>query len=163
MDTVQFASDMGEAWGVHCRVNRLLLDSITAAGLAGVPAGMKGRSVGEIFAHLHNARLMWLELTPELLSGLHKIPAKTKAEKEALTHEALRAALAASAAAVAALLQKSAEKGKAKGFKRSPLTFFSYVVSHEAYHHGEICMTLTQAGQRLPDEVLYGMWEWDKL
>jgi uncharacterized damage-inducible protein DinB len=156
------AEQLLEAWGVHCRLLAFLLDNIPSEALTGVPVGMKGRSVGEIFAHVHNNRLAWLELTPKLVEGVAKIPAKSKEDKTAISKEKLIAALEASGAAMAKLLQTSAEKGKVSSYKRSPATFHSYIVAHEWYHVGEICMTLTQSGHRLPDEVLYGLWEWDK-
>ena len=156
------AEQLREAWGVHCRIITFLLDNVTTEALSSLPAGMKGRSVGEMFAHIHNMRLMWLEITPKLMDGLAKIPVKSNADKEAITKTILAASLEASGEAMAKLLQDAAAKGKVPSYKRSPLTFYSYMVAHEWYHHGEICMTLTQAGYRLPDEVLYGLWEWDK-
>jgi uncharacterized damage-inducible protein DinB len=110
---------------------------------------------------MHNVRLTWLELTPGLLDELAKVPVKTKEDKAALSRDGLRAAMDSSAAAVAALLRQSFAAGKVRGYKGSPMTFFTYLVAHEWYHHGEICMTLTQAGHKLDDAVLYGIWEWD--
>jgi uncharacterized damage-inducible protein DinB len=150
-----------DTWTRHSRINLYLLDAVPPEALPGVPAGMKGRSVGELFAHIHNVRLMWLELTPEIANGLERIPVKTKADKENISKQKLRSALEASSPAVATLLQRSFEAGKVKGFKPDPSAFFGYLLAHEWYHHGEICMTLTQAGYRLPDEVLYTIWEWD--
>jgi uncharacterized damage-inducible protein DinB len=157
------AAQLLEAWGVHSRLLSFLLDNITSDALTGEPVGMKGRSVGEIFAHVHNNRLAWLEgLMPKLVEGVEKIPVKSKDDKAALNKEKLMARLESSSVAIANLLQTSAEKGKVPSYKRSPATFYSYIVAHEWYHVGEICMTLTQSGHRLPDEVLYGIWEWDK-
>lgn len=150
-----------DTWDRHSRINLYLLDAVPSEALPGVPSGMKGRSVGELFAHIHNVRLMWLELTPDIASGSARVPVKTKADKEALSKEKLRAALEVSSQQIATLLQRSFESGKVKGFKPHPSAFFGYLLSHEWYHHGEICMTLTQAGHRLPDEVLYTIWEWD--
>src|SRR5689334_8178635 len=157
------ATELLEAWGVHSRLLAFLLDNITPDALTGEPVGMKGRSVGEIFAHVHNNRLAWLEgLMPKLIEGVAKIPVKSKEDKAMLSKEKLAEGLEASGAAMASLLQTAAEKGKVPSYKRNPATFYSYIVAHEWYHVGEICMTLTQSGHRLPDEVLYGLWEWDK-
>lgn len=150
-----------DTWTLHSRINLYLLDAVQPEALSGVPAGMKGRSVGELFAHIHNVRLMWLELTPDIARGIERVPVKTKADKEALSIPRLRTALEISSAAIATLLQRSFDAGKVKGFKPHPSAFFGYLLGHEWYHHGEICMTLTQAGYRLPDEVLYTIWEWD--
>ena len=151
-----------DTWTRHSHINLYLLDAVPPEALSGVPVGMRGRSVGELFAHIHNVRLMWLELTPEIADGSERIPMKTKADKEALSKDGLIAALQGSALAVATLLMQSFESGKVKGYKPHPAAFFGYLLGHEWYHHGEICMTLTQAGHRLPEEVLYTIWEWDE-
>lgn len=152
-----------DAWNLNNRIHLYLLDAISPDGLKGVPVGMSGRSVGEIFAHMHNVRLMWLEVSaPNLFETVAKIPAKSKADKAAITHELLRASLDASGQAMAALFEDSLPTGKVKNYKPHLMTFYSYFISHEGYHRGEICMTLTQAGHKLPDEILYGIWEWEK-
>lgn len=35
-------------------------------------------------------------------------------------------------------------------------------VAHEWYHLGETCVALTQAGHKLGDVILYGIWEWQQ-
>jgi uncharacterized damage-inducible protein DinB len=150
-----------DTWTRHSHINLYLLDAVQPEALSGVPVGMKGRSVGELFAHIHNVRLMWLELTPEISFGFERLPVKSKEDKEALSKDHLRTALEGSAMAIATLLMQSLESGKVKGYKPHPSAFFGYLLAHEWYHHGEICMTLTQAGHRLPEEVLYTIWEWD--
>lgn len=152
-----------DAWGIHTRMVLYLLDAVEPEGLKGAPAGMKGRAVGEIFAHIHNVRLTWLEVSaPVLLSGLAKIPLKSKADKEAIGKDGLRAALESSSQAMHSLFKQGVETGKIKEARPHVMGFYSYFVAHEWYHTGEICMTLTQAGHRLPDEILYGLWEWGK-
>src|SRR5262249_2412548 len=118
-----------------------VLDAIAPAALGGVSAS-KGRSVGAIFAHLHTARLMWLEAaTPELMEGLCKI-AKADVTNKKVLHQSLQQ----SGRATEALLRKAVETGKVKGFKRSPAAFLGYLIAHEGYHLGEIGITLKQAG-----------------
>lgn len=153
-------SELLDTWNINNRINLYLLAAIVPEALRGVPVGMKGRSVGEIFAHLHNVRLLWLEQSPKLMDSQQKIPLKSKADKEALSIEMLHAALTQSARGVEALFQQGIAKGKISGCKPHLLGCFGYFLAHEAYHRGEICMTLTQAGHKLPDEVLYGQWEW---
>jgi uncharacterized damage-inducible protein DinB len=38
-----------------------------------------------------------------------------------------------------------------------------YMLSHEAHHRGQVCMLAHQLGFPLPNEVAYGMWNWEKL
>jgi len=144
-----------ETWQIHARINLYLLEAIQAEAF-NAPAPPKGRSFRQMFAHIHNTRLMWLQsATPELLSGL------TKLEQDApLTREQLKAALTASATAVEEMLVKSFASGKVKGFKPHPFAFIGYMIAHESYHHGEIGIALAQANYPLDKKTAYGMWEW---
>ncbi len=150
-----------DTWRINQRINQLLLDAIPPEALADKPVGMSGRSVRAIFAHLHNVRLMWLEsLSPTLAAAQSKIPAQTNADQEKIDHALLTASLAASAEALAQALCLRFESGKLAPLKPHPAGFVGYLLAHEGYHRGEICMQLTQAGHKLPDTVLYGIWDW---
>ncbi len=146
-----------DSWHIHSRITFYLLDAIPEEALAGVSAS-KGRSVGQMFAHVHNVRLMWLEsVAPALMNGLSKIPADSP---DNLSKAALKSALDASTAAAEQLLKQGLETGKIKGFKPHPIAFYSYLIAHEWYHVGEIGITLNQAGYKLDQKVAYGLWEW---
>jgi len=62
---------------------------------------------------------------------------------------------------MAKLIEASTTAGRVKGFKPHPAAFVGYAVAHEAYHHGEIGIALSQSGHTLDKKVAYGMWEWD--
>jgi uncharacterized damage-inducible protein DinB len=145
-----------ETWEIHNRINLYVLDAIAAEGLkAQSPA--KGRTVGELFAHLHNVRLMWLKAAaPDLLEGLAKIE-KTGANKKDL----IRKSLIDSGKAIRQLVCQGLDAGgKVKGFKPHAPAFVGYLISHEAHHRGQMVLLLKQAGHRLDNKILYGMWEW---
>jgi uncharacterized damage-inducible protein DinB len=145
-----------ETWDIHNRINLYVLDAIAIEGLkAQSPA--KGRTVGELFAHLHNVRLMWLKAAaPELLKGLQKIE-KTETGKR----DVVRKSLVDSGKAIRALVSQSLDAGgKVKGFKPHAAAFVGYLISHESHHRGQIVLLLKQAGHRLDNKILYGMWEW---
>ena len=146
-----------DTWRIHNRINLYLLDAIAPEALQGTAPGTKGRSAGETFAHMHNTRLMWLEVAaPDLVSVL------TRLEKaEAVDGDALRQALTASGEAIEVLLQRAlAGSGKIKGFKPHAVAFMGYLISHESHHRGETGLLLSQMGHRLDKKVDYGMWEW---
>ncbi len=145
-----------DVWRIHSRIDLYVLNAVPPEALSGASAS-KGRSVGQMFAHIHNVRLMWLkEAAPELMDGL------TKVENENATDKALlRRSLEASGSAVEALAEKGLQPGgRIKGFKPHATAFLGYLVSHEAYHLGEIGMTLAQSGHPLDRKTAYGMWEW---
>ena len=145
-----------EAWRTHCRLAFILLDAIPDEALASSTSHLH-RSIGQIWAHVHNHRLDWLEsAAPDLAAGLEKVGKEQAGNKARLNQ-----ALASSAQAIESLLARSlAAEGHLEGFRGHVVTFFAYLVAHGAYHQGEICLALTQTGWRLPKEVEYGIWEW---
>jgi len=148
-------SQLAEAWAIHNRVNLYLLDAIAEDSL-GAPLP-KCRTVHDLFAHMHNVRLMWLKpAAPELLDGLEKLEAKVVGTKTKL-----RDALVASGKAIETVLQQATERdGKVKGFKPHATAFLGYLISHESHHRGQIGWTLKQTGHPLDQKTAYGMWEW---
>jgi len=37
------------------------------------------------------------------------------------------------------------------------------MLAHEAHHRGQVCMLAHQLGFRLPNQVMSGIWNWEKL
>src|SRR5262245_12418711 len=94
-----------QTWAIHDRINRYLLDAVPPEALSASLAP-KHRTVYQLFAHMHNVRLMWLKsAAPELLEGLSKIEGDTGNQAQ------LASALTASGKAIEALLQKSVAAG----------------------------------------------------
>lgn len=150
------AEQLGDTWRIHARINLYLLEAIAPEALSARSSSGKGRTAGGMLAHLHNVRLMWLELTPDLVKGLAKIEKEQADDKKRL-----RQALQASAAGIERLIAAAvAAGGKVKGFKPHVTGFVGYAIAHESYHHGEIGLVLGQAGHPLDKKVAYGMWEW---
>lgn len=157
------ANQLLDSWDIHNQMLFLLFDAIEPEGFKGKPTGMSGRSVGNIFAHMNNIRLGWIETSaPALRDGLIKIPTRLKVEREAITKNQLRPALEASAKGIRDLLQIGVEGGKLKNPKPHFMGKYSYFIAHEWYHIGEICMTLTLSGHRLDDKILYSIWAWGR-
>jgi len=145
-----------ETWMIHNRINLYLLDAVSDDALVAAMTP-KSRTVHDLFAHLHNVRLMWLKsAAPELLDGLQKLETKTVGGKEQL-----REALESSGAAISSLLRKAiAASGKVKGFKPHVTAFLGYLISHESHHRGHIGWTLKNTGHPLDAKTAFGLWEW---
>jgi len=144
-----------EAWRINDRINRYMLESIATEALPGASAS-KGRTVGQQFAHIHTARLMWLEVAAkDLMDGLVKLD-----KEQALDKELLLSSLEASGRAIETLLERAVGGARIKGFTKHPAAFMAYLVAHDGYHRGEVGIILAQSGHPLDRKVSYGMWEW---
>ena len=153
--------DLGEsllsALATSERMNQYLLESLPAEAWRAEPAGGEGRTIAAIVAHVHNVRLMWLKAAAK---GT-KIPPQLDRLK--VTPGQAQKALAASHTAVAKLVEASlVAGGKVKNFPPDVAAFVAYLISHDAHHRGQICMLSRQVGHRLPNAVMFGMWEWNK-
>src|SRR5262245_44218289 len=114
----------------------------------------RARSIGDQFAHLHNTRIMWLEVShPAAAKSLKKI------EKGAATKAKIRAALEASTEALAAVL----EAEKIKSFARGPVAFLGYMLAHEGHHRGQVILHLKYAKMPIDRAAGYALWEWGKI
>jgi uncharacterized damage-inducible protein DinB len=76
---------------------------------------------------------------------------------------ALHQAFEDSTKGVAELLSRSWDDGgKVKSFRKGVIPMLGYFISHESHHRGSIILTLKQTGEKIPDEVKWGLWEWGK-
>jgi len=154
-DTAPYS--LADTWRLNNRVNLMLLDSLSEEQLAHVPSP-RARSVADQFAHLHNVRIMWLEVqAPAAAKALRKI------EKGAANKKALREALDGSAEAFATMLEAAERAGKMKAQKRGIFAFFGYAITHEAHHRGQIIVHLKHAGMPVDRTLGFGLWEWEKI
>src|SRR5262249_10522153 len=119
----------------------------------------RGRNVAQQFAHMHNVRLMWLEIiAKDAEKKLDKI------EKEnAGNRKLLRTWLDASAKAISDVLQTATDGEEIKGYKKGGANLLSYFISHEAHHRGNILLTLKQTGHKIDKQLTYDIWDWNKL
>lgn len=147
------------AWNTHNRMNNLLIDNITDTGMQKTLSTRGGRTVYQQLIHIHNVRMQWLEICAKDIFKKNKI-----LDKEAgFNKKLLKMALEGSANGIEELLSKSWDDGgKVKGFKKGVLSLLGYFISHESHHRGNILLTLKQSGEKIPDIVKWGLWEWGK-
>jgi uncharacterized damage-inducible protein DinB len=158
--------EMAQAFIINDSMNQLLLTHLDArAWRAKVP--MQGRTIADIFAHVHNIRRKWLRLSAPHL----KLPAQL--DRRRCTPKQVRSALAESALRCSQMLAEAltSPQGQVQSFLRDGwarpwrpgATMFAYMISHDAHHRGQACMLAHQLGFRLPVAVGAGMWGWERL
>ena len=148
-----------ETWQLNNKMNLLLMDHITDAGMQRSLSTRGGRTVYLQLAHIHNVRLQWLEISAKDIFKKYK-----HLDKESpFERKALRKAFEDSAKGIEELMARSWDDGgKVKGFKKGVIPMLGYFISHESHHRGNILLTLKQSGEKIPDTVKWGLWEWGK-
>jgi uncharacterized damage-inducible protein DinB len=148
-----------DAWRINNRMNLLLMDNITDAGMQKTLSIRGGRTVYLQLVHAHNIRMDWLEVCAKDI--FRKYMALNK--EAAFNRKALRKAFEDSATGIEELILQSWEDGgKVKSFKKGIIPMIAYFISHESHHRGSILLTLKQTGEKVPDTVKWGLWEWGK-
>jgi uncharacterized damage-inducible protein DinB len=159
-----------ETWAVNDAMNQHLLEQLDAKAWRAemkVAGGDAGRTIAEIFAHMHNCRVNWLKWNAPHLKSVAKL------DQGRCTRAQAAAALRKSAALCTEMLEDAfsvAPDRKVKKFARGwgrawPAggTMFAYMFSHEAHHRGQILLLAHQLGYRLSRESAGCIWNWDKL
>jgi uncharacterized damage-inducible protein DinB len=160
-----------ETYAVNDAMNQLLLAHLDARAWRATPsgaAGRGGRTIGAVFAHMHNCRLNWLRRNAPHL----RCPAALDPRR--CTMKQASAALKKSAEACLRMLTDALDAGperKVTRFSRGEWTrtwpagaaMFGYMFSHEAHHRGQIILLAHQLGYRLPAQAWGGIWNWDRL
>jgi uncharacterized damage-inducible protein DinB len=150
----EVADALIRAYATNNRINLYLVRNIPEEAWKAKPPSGKGRDIASIVAHMHNVRLMWLKATNSA-----DIPAKL--EPSAITREEAVSALEASWKSLEDTLRASLNGGgQIKSFKPDAVSFFGYLVSHDAHHRGQITMLARQLGHPISQSVMFGMWEW---
>lgn len=145
--------DLLDAWRVNNAVTLELLDLIPDTAWDAKPGG--GKTVRSNFSHIVGVRRMWAEeKLPEKASTIPKLDVKSVQRPD--IHSALTTS---HDVMVEVFLCREAS---VRPPKWSTLTFFAYLVAHEAHHRAQIEIALRLAGQELSDQAMYRLWEWQK-
>jgi uncharacterized damage-inducible protein DinB len=148
------------------RMNQMLIEHLDPAAWNAKPPG-KARSIAAIFTHMHNVRTKWVRLTaprlevPQQLERARCTPQQARAglaESAARCEEILAEALGGSGGGI----KKFVRDGWARPWPVGP-EMLCYMISHEAHHRGQVLMLAHQLGLPLPKQVMYGLWNWEKL
>ena len=153
------------AWRINARATVYLIEQIPPGLWRGAPPSSPRRSVGSVFAHLHNSRRLWVKC----LAPGGQVQAPSLLGPGAARRDTAKA-LAASAAAVQALLESGLEHGGQfpgvssaffyGAMPRDVLLFVGYALSHEAHHRGQVLCMARELGHRLPPKAAGGLWQW---
>jgi uncharacterized damage-inducible protein DinB len=154
-----------QIFAVNERMNQMLIEHLDPAAWKAKPPG-KTRSIVAIFTHMHNVRTKWVRLTaphlkvPRQLTRAHCTPKQARAglaESGARCTEMLAEALGGEGR-----IKEFCRDGWAKAWPVGP-EMLCYMLAHEAHHRGQVCMLAHQMGFPLPQELGYGIWNWEKL
>ena len=73
-------------------------------------------------------------------------------------------ALLASTERVAEYLERGITgTGKSRHFKKGVIATLGYFINHESHHRGNIIITLKLSGHPVSREILYKIYDWDKI
>ncbi|HEX3436308.1 MAG TPA: DinB family protein [Pseudacidobacterium sp.] len=155
-----------QIFSANDRMNQILIEHLDPAVWKAKPPG-KVRTIAAIFTHMHNVRTKWIRLTAPHL----KVPQQLN--RAHCTPQQAQAGLADSATRCEKMLAEGLGigEGRIEKFHRDSLArpwpvgveMLCYMLSHEAHHRGQICMLAHQLGFPLPNKVMSGIWNWEKL
>jgi uncharacterized damage-inducible protein DinB len=160
-----------EIYAANQPMNQIILEHLNPRAWRAKSPGKgsrDGRTIAAIFAHLHNARLVWIKgSAPHLKCPEPLQPARCTIKQTIAAHR--------KSSAVCLAMLKDALSGdpnrRVTKFSRGSWTrewpagacMFGYMFTHEAHHRGQIIMLAHQLGYRLPNRAAYECWQWDRL
>jgi uncharacterized damage-inducible protein DinB len=148
-----------QAWQTNNKINLLFVELISDEDM-NKTLSTRGRTIYQQLAHLQNVRVQWLDIVAKDISKKYKPISKDASVDKQVLFEAFES----SGKGLEAFIDKSWEnEGKVTSFKKGLIPFISYLIAHESHHRGNILLTLKQSGVKIPDELKWGMWDWNKI
>jgi uncharacterized damage-inducible protein DinB len=154
-----------ESYRANERMNQIVLQHLDPGAWRAKLPGVKGRTIADIFSHVHNIRRKWLRLSAPHM----KLPLTL--DRNRCTQEQASVALEESAArccemiAEALTQESSTAKFHRDGWAKpwpADASMVSYMIAHDAHHRGQVCMLAHQLGFPLPDKCTSAMWAWER-
>jgi uncharacterized damage-inducible protein DinB len=156
-----------ESYAVNDRMNQVVLEHLDPRAWRAKLPGSRGRTIADIFSHVHNIRRKWLRLSAphlKLASALDRSRCSQKQASAALAESAARCCemLAEGLSGRERRVQTFLRDGWAKPWPCGA-AMVAYMISHDAHHRGQVCMLAHQLGFPLRGKGAYGIWAWEKL
>ena len=160
-----------ETYAASGRMNQILLENIDKRAWRAHPADdvrKTARTIADIFAHIHNNRLVWLKRSaPHLNCPKQLDPARCTVRQAATAHR--KSADSCLRMLKDALSERS--NRRVLTFSRGSwahswpagATMFAYMFAHEAHHRGQIIMLTHRVGYGMNEVVANSIWQWDGL
>jgi uncharacterized damage-inducible protein DinB len=155
-----------DAWRINNRVSTFLVEALPAGVWNSAVPGSPRRTVRSIAAHLHNTRCLWMR---SLAAGA-RVAVPARVDATAVTPRALARALDRSGEQILRMLRAGLENGGQfpgvtsafvyGAMPRNVALFVGYALSHEAHHRGQIILLARLLGEKLPPDVVGGVWQW---
>lgn len=163
-----FCKSLLETYAVNDRINQVILENLNARAWQAKSPGSNARTIAAIFTHMHNIRRKWLRLSAPHI----RLPVEL--DRRRCTQRQARAALKESAKLCSKMLAEALSgepQSQVKRFLRDGwarpwppgAAMFTYMVSHDAHHRGQVCMLAHQLGFPLPNRAISEMWSWERL
>jgi uncharacterized damage-inducible protein DinB len=150
-----------DTWRVHQQSMVFMLKNIKDEAFGASLSTRGGRDVARQLAHVHNVRVSHVQSFAKK-AGL---PLAAFDKNDSPSKARLLEAFAQSGTAVEKYLEQSIASGSGvvSNFKKGVVPLLGYLISHEAHHRGHAFLTMKKCGFPLPDELRWGVWDWNKM